>query len=222
MAACGVVLLASALLLAESEAPGLMVRATTANVTGAPDAVRIEVLRWSTEQERERVVNAWELKAPAGGAGAGKGAAKAGRGAAKAPEPGAPNTATPDGSVTAALQEMPTVGYLWTSEMAGYAVRYAGRVANADGSQRVVLLTQRRLGSQNQAWRAASGAANGYGFSVIELRLNAKGEGEGKASVVGTVAMDAAAKVVTLADYAAAPVVFRDVRPQEVKIQGKP
>src|SRR5262249_44547896 len=79
-----------------------------------------------------------------------------------------------------ALEESATVGYLWSSEVAGYALRYAGKVDNADGSQRIVLITQRRLGAVNQLWRpVAEGAANSYEFSVIELRVNAKGEGEG-------------------------------------------
>jgi hypothetical protein len=53
---------------------------------------------------------------------------------------------------------------------------------------------------------------NEYGFSVIELRLNAQGVGEGKTSLTGTVAPDAAVKMVALENYAALPVVLRDVR----------
>jgi hypothetical protein len=110
-----------------------------------------------------------------------------------------------------ALQEAPTVGYLWTSEIAGYALRYAGRTANADGSQRIVLITQRRLGAVSQRWNPSFEAApNTYEFSVIELHLNAKSQGEGKVSVAGKLA--APAGIVTLENYDALPVVLRDVK----------
>jgi hypothetical protein len=50
------------------------------NVAGAPDSIRIEILRWSTDEERERLLSAWALKSAPNnaGRGAGKGAAKAG------------------------------------------------------------------------------------------------------------------------------------------------
>jgi len=52
--------LAAALLLAETPSTNpdalLQLTATTANVTGAPDSVRIEILRWSTDDERDRVL----------------------------------------------------------------------------------------------------------------------------------------------------------------------
>lgn len=221
---------AAMLLLAETPPANpnavLNLTATTANVAGAPDAVRIEILRWSTDEERTRLSAAWDLKsaAPAGaGGGAGKGAAKAaakGKGAGKGPaSPGANGggTQTPEASLTRALQEATTVGYLWSSEVAGYALRYAGKVDNADGSQRIILITQRKLGAANQMWRpTVDGPANPYEFSVIELRVNAKGEGEGKAALTGKIAADAAAKIVTLENYNASPVIFRDVRNRTV------
>jgi hypothetical protein len=188
--------------------------------------VRIEILRWSTDEERNRLSSAWDLKSAstAGtGAGAAKGAGKAaakGKGAGKGPaSPGANGGATqsPEESLTRALQEATTVGYLWSSEMAGYALRYAGKFDNPDGSQRILLITQRKLGAVNQLWRpTVEGPENKYEFSVIELRLNAKGEGEGKASLTGKIAPDAAAKIVTIENYNAAPIIFRDVRKRTV------
>ena len=47
---------------------------------------------------------------------------------------------------------------------------------------------------------------------MIELRLNAKGEGEGKASLVGKVAPDAAVKILALENYESLPAVFHNVR----------
>ena len=51
-------------------------------------------------------------------------------------------------------------------------------------------------------------------FSIIELRLNARHEGEGKASVIGKVAVDTSANTIALDGYASLPVTFKDVKPR--------
>jgi hypothetical protein len=219
---------AAVFMMADAPTGVLSLTATTANVAGAPDNVRIEVLRWSTGQERERLLSAWDLKAgasgssgtpatsggPAAGRGAGKGLGKQGRGGAKGAEPSpAATPITPETALTNALEEAPTVGYLWSSEAVGYALRYAGKIENPDASQRIILITQRKLGAGNQLWRPVPDApSNNYEFSVIELRLNQKEEGEGKASLTGKIAEDGAAKMVTLENYNVLPAVFRNVR----------
>ena len=222
--AFGVSILAAALLFAEmllaetsSANPNgvLQLTATTANVTGAPDAIRIEILRWSTDEERERLMSAWNLKPSAAGQGEGRGAGKQGKAAGRGRGPASPaaNNATPEAALAKALNETTTVGYLWSSEMAGYALRYAGKVDGPDGSQRIMLITQRRLGAVNQRWNPTfEGMPNSYEFSVIELRLNAKGEGEGRVSLLGKVIPDVSAKIVTLENYEALPAVFHSVR----------
>jgi len=213
----GALSLAAALLLAETPSANpnalMQLTAITANVS-APDSVRIEILRWSTDDERERLMAAWDLKSSAATPGLDKGAGKQGRGAGKGrgPTSESSNNTTPEASLARALNETTTVGYLWSSEVAGYALRYAGKVDAPDGSRRIILIT-RRLGAVNQRWNPTfQGTSNSYEFSVIELRLNAKGEGEGRASLVGKVAPDVAAQIVTLENYDALPAVFHTVR----------
>jgi hypothetical protein len=105
------------------------------------------------------------------------------------------------------------VGHLWSSEVAGYSIRCAVKLAEPGGSIRILLITDRRLGGLNDLWKpAGSDAATNYEFSVIELRLNSKGEGEGKASLTGKVALDSAAKTIGLENYGALPVILKDVR----------
>ena len=85
-----------------------------------------------------------------------------------------------------------------------------------DGGQRIILITDRRLGAWNDRWKLATPeplrrdrqAAN-YDFSVIELRLNAKDEGEGKASLAGKLAVDGAAKTMVLDNYDSLPVILK-------------
>ena len=198
-----------------AETPVLNLTATTANVSGAPDQVRIEVLRWSTDAERDKLMNAWNMKvtAPpraAAGRGGGRGG-RGGRGAAAAEDTPPP---TPASTLAAAIKETTTVGYLWSSEVAGYALRYAGKVTMPDGRERIILITHRRLGAMNDLWKSAeeNESAAALDFSVIELRLNANGQGEGKVSLAGKVAPDAAAKMVTPENYDALPVVLSKVK----------
>ena len=263
-----VLVLAIAIVTMAQTAPGPVMRvtATTINVSGAPDPIRIDVLAWSNDADRDTLLNAWNLTAaPAtagrGGAGGGRGGAGGGAGAGggrgarggdaaagnAAPEAGAAGGAatggagagggrggrgggggrggagggaaadaprqTPEGSLAAALQAAKTVGYVWSSESAGYSLRYAYRLQQPDGSERIIFATDRRLGAWNNLWKPTGTAApNEYDFSVIELHLNAKGEGEGKASVTGKVAVDSAAKSIALDGYSTLPIVLKDVK----------
>src|SRR5580698_6679454 len=240
------ILVALAAGLATAQGPALSLTATTENVAGVPDSIRIDLLRWSTDAERDQFVSAWSMTGAAGRGGsgaAGRGGAgrggRGGRGGAAAADPasdedflGDPSALpvarpgrgrggggeqapppTAEGTLAAALQRASTVGYLWSSEVAGYAVRYAGKVTRPDGIDRIILITSRRLGATNDLWKpVVPGAPSTYDFSVIELRVNAKGEGEGKASLMGKVVPDPVAKVVAPEDYGALPVVFKNVR----------
>jgi len=234
-------LLAVSAALATAQTPILSLAAITDNVSGAHESIRIDVLRWSTDAERDQLLAAWNLTAPPAGGrgrgGRGRGAAvdpapdpaavdgndeppagRAGRGgrggrgggrggAADAPRP------TPEGALKAALGSAPTVGHLWSSEVAGYSIRSAVKLADPDGGERIVLITDRRLGAWNDLWKpVGSDAATTYDFSVIELRVNSKGEGEGKVSLTGKVAVDSAAKTIALENFGALPVVFKNVR----------
>ena len=56
---------------------------------------------------------------------------------------------------------------------------------------------------------------------MIELRLNAKGDGEGKTSLTGKVAPDSAAKILAPENYDALPVVLKSVKHRTEVIAGK-
>jgi len=242
---------------AQTPTSSMSFTATTSNVAGAPDSIKINLFRWSTDAERDQLASAWTnpaAPAPAGRGGRGGGGRGAGgRGAAAATDPSladpdAPQSdganpapaatpaagrggrgggrggrgggasapevpITPEGSLTAALEKAPTVGHLWSSEVAGYSIRCAVRLTEPDGSERILFITDRRLGAFNDLWKpAGSDPATNYEFSVVELRLNSKGEGEGKASLTGKVALDSAAKTIGLENYGALPVIFKNVR----------
>ena len=233
--------------------PTLSFTATTDHVGGAPDSIRINLMRWSTDAERDQLLAAWNLTGlpPTGGRGAGRGArargggdpaledddpalagaspgagggggaGRGGRGGGGIARGGVGSAAarrTPESSLAAALAQAPSVGYLWSSEVAGYALRYAVRLPQRDG-ERVILITDRRLGAWNELWKpvgstANNAAATSYEFSVVELRLNPKGEGEGKISLNGTVAIDSVQRTIALENYNALPVILKNVKRQ--------
>jgi len=94
----------------------------------------------------------------------------------------------------------------------GYSIKYAWRSPATEDMQRVVLVTDRRLDSHAPDWAPASGAAGDADFTVIELRLDRQGAGEGKTSLTTSVAIDTAANTLALDGYAAAPVMLRVTR----------
>ncbi len=57
-----------------------------------------------------------------------------------------------------------------------------------------------------------------YPFTVIELHINASGEGEGKMSLATKVIPDKESKTIVLEDYATQPVLLQSVK-REVKSQ---
>jgi hypothetical protein len=118
--------------------------------------------------------------------------------------------------LTAAIGKAPTVGYIWTNEAVGYSLKYAYRMPASDGGERVVLVTDRRLGGYTTSWNPKTPAANvpSYDFSIVELRLSSKGPGEGKSSLTTKVMFDADAKTLALENYAAATSVLQNVKRQ--------
>ena len=180
----------------------LSLRATT---TGAATtgALTITLSRWSTEAERAPLVAALAAPpppparpaAPAGGA-AGRGR---GRGAPPPPPP------SPLARLSTAVKAAPTLGYIWTDGVTGYSIKYAWRSPATEDKERIVLVTDRRLDSHAADWAPASSAAADADFTVIEMRIDRQGVGEGKTSLTTKVTIDTEANTLALDGYAAAP-----------------
>jgi hypothetical protein len=172
---------AAATLFGQVAPPVARYTATTANTSGSGEAIRIDILRWSTDMERDNIFNA---------------------------------ISSGDNGLPPVLQRAASVGYVWTSETAGYALKYAYRIAAADGSERIILITDRTLGTfEPQRWKlTGSASAVTYPFSVIELRIGKTASGEGKASIAAKIVADKTAKTIALDNYAGAPVIFQGVK----------
>jgi len=216
-------------------------KATSANVKESGSPVKVRIIRWSTDEERSPVVAALNPTPPAaaparaagGGAGAagrGAAAARGGRGAAgRGGRGGDAAPITPIAALTAAIGKAPTVGYIWTTDITGYSIKYAFHSPMPDGGERIILATDRRLGAYAPGWKPAAATPAGadgsakaadtdYEFTLIEIRLDSKGSGEGKASLMTKVIVDENAagapgtKTIALDNYAATPAILQNVK----------
>ena len=211
---------------AQQAGPVETFRGTTTGDVSHPDIeLRINVLRWTADEDREAILS---LLVPEPEAGPAAEAAEPAAETAAEPavEPDAEPAAEPDAEpeaeapaedetdIETALQELETVGFIWTGGSLGYSLKYAVRSEETGGGERIVLLTGRPLGrwDRDGPWRGSDGSDPASElFTVVELRLGADGKGEGKMSVSGAIEVDPANGSVALADYASAPVHLGDV-----------
>jgi hypothetical protein len=107
------------------------------------------------------------------------------------------------------LQDLPRMGYFRAPGNVGIDIHFARRIPLPEGGERVVLVTDRRIGF----WEAANQPRSiDYPFTVIELRLNKDGEGEGKLSLATKIIADKENNIVTLENYDIQPVMLNNVR----------
>ena len=195
--------------------------AVSANVADPGGPVKIRIQRWSASEQAAPLIAALNPPpaaprgaGPAGseGARAGGAAGRAGRarGRGRGAAPAAP--LSPTAALAQAIGRAPTIGYLWTADVTGYAIKYAYRAPLPDGGERIILATDRRLGTHTAAWQPTSSDLTDYEFTVIEIRFNGKGVGEGKTSLTTKVIVDNEAKTVALENYATAAPILRNVK----------
>jgi len=148
---------------------------------GAAGAVDFVVNRWSSDADRDLLMNVMFTSGPA--------------------------------RLLDALQRMPRMGYIHTPGSVGWDIRFARHIAEADGGERIVIVTDRRMSFREVANHHRS---VDYPFTVIELRLPENGDGEGKVSVATRIIADRDSKVVTLENYEIQPVMLTRVTRERV------
>lgn len=160
--------------------------ATTINMDPSGEELRIDLLRWSSDAERRAAYDV----------------------VARVPVESGEEGDLPE------LTALPTLGYVWPSTGAvGYSVKYAHRVEGPDGSERVTLITDKPLGRYGRAsWRPSEPAeAYERPFSVVELRLDQDGNGQGKMSVASDIVFHEDSATVTIHNYESQPVLLTAV-----------
>jgi hypothetical protein len=107
------------------------------------------------------------------------------------------------------LQDLPRVGYFRTPDSLAWDIHSATATPGKDGGEQITLITDRRIGF----WEAARQPRSiDYPFTVIELHLNADGEGEGKMSVATKIIADKNSNTVVLENYNLQPVQLTNVK----------
>jgi hypothetical protein len=160
-----------------------------ANVaTGKNAVVDITINRWSTQTERETLIAAFVEKGQDG--------------------------------LLKALQKTKPVGRFripgWMGPdpqgwRLGWDLHYAWYQPGEDGGHRFFIATDRQMSFQEVRNQPRT---VDYPFTLIEIRLNKDGEGEGKAAVATQIRMDKKKNTIELENYSTEP-----VRLQQVKLQ---
>jgi len=111
------------------------------------------------------------------------------------------------------LTKMPKVGYIRIPQTLAYDLHYAYEWPAQDGGRTIVIATNRKI----SAWEARNQPRSmDYPFELIQIKLDAKGEGEGKLSFATKIYVDEDSKSIALENYGTTPVMLKDVR-AEVK-----
>jgi hypothetical protein len=112
-----------------------------------------------------------------------------------------------------ALQKVkPRVGYIRTPNSVGYDLQYAYRFVNSDGSSRIIIGTDRPI----NFWEASRQPRSiDYPFTIIEMRLDAKGEGEGRMAAGTKISRSKDGKTIELENYGISPVALNEIKLQK-------
>jgi hypothetical protein len=141
-------------------------------------AVTIEIKQWSTDAQRDELLNVLRTKG--------------------------------EQALLDALQNLPVVGTIRTPDSLAYDLHFARKQPWSDGGQQILVATDRPIGF----WEASrNGRSLEYPFTVIQMRVNAQGKGEGRMSIATKVIP--AGNQIVLEDYDTQPVLLSDVTREE-------
>jgi hypothetical protein len=85
----------------------------------------------------------------------------------------------------------------------GHDLHYAWQTPLPDGGRRIVIATDRYIGFREAANQPRT---TDYPFTLIEIRVNKEGKGEGKMAVATKISFDKKKKQIELENYSTEPV----------------
>jgi hypothetical protein len=154
--------------------------------TGSNAVVQITVKEWSTPEEREKLIATMVENGPE--------------------------------ALLKALQKMPEKGRFSIPSLRGsdphnlrlgLQLRYAWQAPLPSGGRRIVLAADRYIGMQEARNQPRT---IDYPFTLFELRVNEKGEGEGKLAYATKIRFDKDKKVMELENYSSEPVRLNNLK----------
>jgi hypothetical protein len=108
-----------------------------------------------------------------------------------------------------ALQDMPKVGYIRLPNTLAWDLHYAFETPLPEGGRRVVLVTDRPIGFEEARTQPRR---IDYPFTLLEIRFNKEGVGQGKMSVYTKITLSKDKQTVELENYGIEPVRLTEVR----------
>lgn len=154
--------------------------------TGSTAVVQINIDKWSTPEEREHLITTMVEK----------GSDALLRELQKAPVKGRfriPSARRPDPHQLAL----------------GHDIRYTWQTQLPEGGRRIVFVTDRYISFQEARNQPRS---IDYPFTLVEIRVDKEGKGEGKAAVATKISFDKAKKQLELENYSSEPVRLNEIR----------
>ena len=139
----------------------------------------ITIDRWSTEAERQRLLDA----------------VKEGQDAA-----------------LEVMRHLPVVGTIRTPTSLAWDLHYAHQQPGEDGGRQIFLATDRPIGAAEAVNRPRTIL---YPFTLVELRLDENGAGEGKLSRAVRVTSSKDGRYISLENYEGRPVDLTEVKPRD-------
>lgn len=112
-------------------------------------------------------------------------------------------------ALLSALRDAPSVGEFRTPNTLPYDLRFAWQERVDDGGRRIILIADWPM----VIWKAAMRPmAVEDAFTVVEIRLNSDGEGEGKVAIETNITVNRSLDLIELYHYEAEPIRLADVR----------
>lgn len=108
-----------------------------------------------------------------------------------------------------AFQKAPSIGKVGPTGRLGFDIRYAYEMPGEDGGRQIVLASDRRMSFLEVANRPRT---VDYPFTVVQLKLDQAGQGEGKASFLTRIEVDKKNNTLVLENFASRPVDLMSVR----------
>ena len=155
------------------------------NMNSGPSTatVDIRIERWSTDAERDQLLNILKEE---------KDRHRANQ------------------TLLRALQKMKKTGFIRTPDRLAWDLRYARENEMEDGGRQIVIATDRPVGfweARNQP------RSMDYPFTIVEMRLNKENRGEGKLLAGTQIYIDPKTRNLVLENYAQQPVRLNEIRP---------
>lgn len=160
-------------------------------VTGSPGGARstmleIRIREWTTEEDRQQVLTEIQEASAQGARNRNRAVARALRGSSR-------------------------VGSMNLRAQTGWPIRYSRHTQLPDGKQRILLATDRPV-SFAEAFNTGT-VAGDFDVTVIELTLDAEGNGDGRLSVGTEVRWNDEAGKLEVTNFSSQPIMLGNVRP---------